>query len=82
MGIGALRYSRQYHADQIKNIKVIPRSTVGGNREDLMPFRFGRISFDYGMRTYRFANGIDEAEAEYIIGLFKTEGFLKSAGIS
>jgi hypothetical protein len=76
-GIGKLRYNRQYDMNQVKKLRVVSMPIRTWNQEDFMPFRSGRISFDYGMRTYRFATGIDEAEAAYIIDLFKSRGLIR-----
>jgi hypothetical protein len=78
IGIGKLRYNRQYDMSQVNKMRVVPKPPVFMNQEEFMHFRSGRISFDYGMRTYRFASGIDEAEADYIIGLFKDRGLLRT----
>lgn len=40
-------------------------------------FGGGTISFDYGIRTVKFANGIDEAEASYLINEMKSYGYIK-----
>ncbi len=37
----------------------------------------GIISFDYGMRTVKFANGIDEAEGNHIISEMKSYGYIR-----
>ena len=33
----------------------------------------GKIKFDYGFKTYSFGLSVDEAEAEYIVGLLKEQ---------
>jgi|WetSurMetagenome_2_1015567.scaffolds.fasta_scaffold123810_1 hypothetical protein len=77
IGIGKFRFHRHYNLNSIKRIKADSRKSVLWKAEDFMPFRSGRISFNYRMRTYRFANGIDEAEAEYIIDLLKSRGLIR-----
>lgn len=37
----------------------------------------GRIAFDYGMKTIKFAMGVDEAEAKFIIDNMNQTGFLR-----
>jgi len=33
----------------------------------------GKIKFDYGLKTYSFGLSVDDAEAEYIVGLLKEQ---------
>jgi len=33
----------------------------------------GKIKFDYGLKTYSFGLGVDDAEANYIVGLLKEQ---------
>ncbi|OYU95212.1 MAG: hypothetical protein CFE21_12980 [Bacteroidetes bacterium B1(2017)] len=42
----------------------------------------GTIRFDYGLKTIKFAGGIDEAEANYIIEKLKTAGILKDSHLN
>ncbi|MCC6187101.1 MAG: hypothetical protein IT256_08110 [Chitinophagaceae bacterium] len=37
----------------------------------------GRIRFDYGMKTIKFAGGIDEAEATFILSFLKEKNYLQ-----
>ncbi len=53
-------------------------STSFGAGLEFWGFGGGTISFDYGMRTVKFANGIDEAEASHIISEMKNYGYIKN----
>jgi hypothetical protein len=59
----------------IKNFRYfqINESFIGGNRSVGWGFGTGKIKFDYGMKTYSFGLGLDEAEANYIIDLLNKE---------
>jgi hypothetical protein len=49
----------------------------GGRRNNLVAFYAnGTIRFDYGLQTVKFASGIDEAEANYILDKLKTSRIL------
>ncbi|MCC7187756.1 MAG: hypothetical protein IT312_03365 [Anaerolineales bacterium] len=62
--------SKEYTADYIKDLDI-----AWASMQDLMYRRisfplgtsFGMIAFDYGARTFKFASGIEEAEAKQII---------------
>ncbi|MGE5397651.1 MAG: hypothetical protein ACM3MK_09000 [Chitinophagales bacterium] len=40
-------------------------------------FKDGKIRFDYGMKTIRFAGQVDEAEANHILNLFRQRGYIQ-----
>ncbi|HEX5000995.1 MAG TPA: hypothetical protein VFW78_00730 [Bacteroidia bacterium] len=46
-------------------------SIWGGNRYAVWGLGPGKIKFDYGMKTYSFGQGVDDAEAQYLVGLLK-----------
>jgi len=48
-------------------------SLFGGNRWAFWGLGQGKIKFDYGLKTYSFGLGVDDAEANYIIGLLKEQ---------
>ena len=62
----------------VSGIKNFRTELVNG---DLLIFRStpwglgtsGKIKFDYGLKTYSFGLGIDDAEANYIVGLLKEQ---------
>lgn len=43
----------------------------GGNRWAFWGLGPGKIKFDYGLKTYSFGLGVDDAEANYIVELLK-----------
>lgn len=44
-----------------------------GNRMAFWGVGPGKIKFDYGLKTYSFGLGVDDAEANYIVGLLKEQ---------
>jgi len=44
-----------------------------GNRWAFWGLGPGKIKFDYGLKTYSFGLGVDDAEANYIVGLLKEQ---------
>jgi hypothetical protein len=80
-GIGSLLLSKTYNIQDIKNIRIVESSGSFQRSpfDDLISFRkIGTIAFDYGMNTFRFASGIDEAEAKHIIETLRQEGYFRS----
>ncbi len=74
--IGLINFKKEY---EIKNIKCITVSK--DTSEHIFSFRneIGKIKFDYGMETIKFANDLDEAEAKMIIcELQKNHNFTES----
>lgn len=69
-----VRRSRKYALSDVKNLRIIAlgggQSTFAWSRVDLWGFN-GSLAFDYGMKTVKFARGIDEAEASHILELIK-----------
>ncbi len=43
----------------------------GGNRWAFWGLGSGKVKFDYGFKTYSFGLGVDDAEANYIVGVLK-----------
>ncbi len=39
----------------------------------------GTIRFEYGFKTIKFANDMDQAEANHILETFRSSGYLNSA---
>jgi len=51
-----------------------------GRRNDLSLFKNrGTIRFEYGFKTIKFANDMDQAEASYILETLRSSGYLNSA---
>lgn len=54
-----------------------------GRRNDLSVFRNrGTIRFDYGLKTIKFANDMDEAEAKHILEKLRSSGYLTAANFN
>lgn len=77
-GIGR---KKVYDINSIQNIDINPTQDFGiwgGNYNlNLFGMKGGKIKFDYGMKTIKFANDIDEAEARMIIEKLKGNTNLK-----
>lgn len=71
-----------YDLNEVKNLRVQEDKTdigeiFSGRRSDLGPFKLGgKIRFEYGLKTVKIANGIDEAEARFIIDKLKERRLL------
>ncbi len=61
----------------IKNFRmeVVNNNDIWGSRNNLAFWGLGtgKIKFDYGLKTYSFGLGVDDAEANYIVGLLKEQ---------
>jgi hypothetical protein len=77
-GIGR---KKVYDINSIQNIDINPTQDLGmwgGNyNRNLFGMKGGKIKFDYGMKTIKFANDIDEAEARMVIEKLKENTNLK-----
>ena len=71
-GIGK---KNRLNISEIKNFRAdfVNNSPFGGNNGALFGFGPGKIKFDYGLKTYSFGFGVDEAEAHYIVELLKEQ---------
>lgn len=65
-----LNFPKEYSSNYFKDIRI----SIATTRNTGWPFMFeswglggGTIAFDYGAKTYRLANSLDEAEAKQII---------------
>jgi len=70
-GIGR---KRSYEIKSIKNLDINTTSDERNSKKNYrrsIRIKVGTIKFDYGMKTIRFANDIDEAEAKMIIEKLK-----------
>jgi len=65
------RISKEYSAQNVKSLslaRVGIRDIFPLGVSSFMPgFNVGNISFDYGAKTFKFAGGVEEAEAKQII---------------
>ena len=65
--------TKEYLASHIKNLRVAPFTILRNTIDDwFRPRGFWRapsgfIAFDYGSKTFRFGDGVDEAEAKQIL---------------
>jgi hypothetical protein len=71
-----------YDLNELRNIRVQEENPVGGTffggqRNNLDAFNLSStIRFDYGLKTVKFAGGIDEAEAKFIVDKLKERNLL------
>jgi hypothetical protein len=73
-------FKKNYDLPTIKNLELSPESTfanIFSNKNKIGDFwglTGGKIRFDYGMKTIKFAIGVDEAEARHLIEEIKRRG--------
>jgi len=77
-GFLSYRPRKRYLVDQIVNLRL--RTPDPNPFAAFYGFGWGTRSndtlcFDYGMKTVKFADNIDEAEAKYLLSLFEKKGF-------
>lgn len=79
---GALLFKpKTYDLNEVRNIRVQEdnpgfNGIFGTQRTNFSAFNLGTIRFDYGLQTVKFAGGIDEAEAKFIIDKLKERHLL------
>jgi len=58
---------------EIRNFRTEIKSNTwyGNNRWAFWGLGAGKIKFDYGLKTYYFGLGLDDAEANYIVNMLK-----------
>ncbi len=75
--------TKEYDIQPIRDLRVSP---ISYNPFDISSgmkwwgYGGGLIAFDYGAKTYRFGNGVDEAEAREIINQITLKSIIKNAG--
>ena len=73
--------NKEYDLYEISDIRLNPDSDSPygnfGNKGLSFGNSGGKLKFDYGMKTIKFANSIDEAEAKYLLNIFKKSGYFK-----
>ena len=87
--VGAFLFKpKVYDLGEVKNVRIQDDVSgfggmFGGRRNDFNTFnKGGIIRFDYGLQTVRFASGIDEAEAKFIIDKLKERHMLTEKNYS
>lgn len=74
--IGGLGRTKEYSVSEMRDLRVGPPVYQG--RRNMIPD--GTIAFDYGAKTYRFAQAIDEAEAKQLIDTIRQRYPIPGAG--
>ncbi|WP_312334487.1 hypothetical protein [Sphingobacterium sp.] len=78
--------TRIYDLKEAKNFHVEEEPfefAFWGRRNDLSLFKNrGSIRFEYGFKTIRFANDMDQAEANHILERLKSSGYLNSTNFN
>lgn len=70
--IFSLKRSKKYHINEVRHLSINPTSDNDmwgmGYQRNLFGLRGGGVlKFDYGLKTLKFAGGIDEAEGRLMI---------------
>ncbi|MDR1702494.1 MAG: hypothetical protein LBR56_06940 [Sporomusaceae bacterium] len=73
-GIG---FNREYALASINNVRIISEAESMFRRNTMAEFSQGPIFFDYGLKTVKFGQGIDEAEARYLLKILQERGLSK-----
>jgi hypothetical protein len=86
---GALLFKpKVYDLNEVRSVRVQDDNSgfggfFAGRRNDFGGFNMGgTIRFDYGLQTVKFASGIDEAEAKFILGKLKERRLLTDKNYS
>jgi len=61
----ALGFSKQYLMQEIRDLRFLPESGSGKRHSERS------IAFDYGAKTIKFGDGIDESEAKQLIATIR-----------
>ena len=56
-----LGWTRTFVGSQVRDLRFSPETGAGRSH------RYSRVSFDYGAKTYSFAEGVEEAEARQLL---------------
>lgn len=82
---GALLYSpKVYDLREVKNFALNPNTNpdiffgMNSSRDIWNPGNNGIFKFEYGLKTIKIANGIDEAEGRFILEKIKEKNLLKN----
>lgn len=73
--IFSLKRSKKYHINEVRQLSINPtfdNDVWGmGYQRNLFGLKSGVLKFDYGLKTLKFAGGIDEAEGRLLIETLK-----------
>ena len=58
---------KEYSLEHVSNVRVAPPSDPWSSGMRFWGVGGGLVAFDYGAKTFRFGNGLDEAEASMIV---------------
>jgi hypothetical protein len=71
-------YAKEYSLEQAGKFRVFANPRMSSfSTIEFWGLGGGTIAFDYGMRTIKFANGLDEAEANHILDEMKKHNVIK-----
>ncbi len=77
------KLSKKYDIGEIRQLQINHQSEFdqwGMNiNRSLFNRKTGVLKFDYGMKTIKFANGIEEAEGRQLLGILKENSNFKEA---
>lgn len=78
LGLGT---KKKYDLNHALHFAVDPQPEQGffnmGQQRNLYGMKGGVLKFDYGMKTIKFASGIDEAEGRMLLNIFKENANFK-----
>lgn len=82
-GLGPFTFiNKNFHFHEIQNLEINDRESPGilirgkKSTSSFWNITGGTLRFDYGMKTIKFASGIDLAEARHILDLFTQLGYI------
>jgi hypothetical protein len=73
-----LHFRKAFHTLDMTAFRVISHAGLRNYYESYYFVNVGRIAFDYGMKTYRVGQGLNEVEARQLIKLIKETGYLRN----
>jgi len=66
--------SKEYSLSEVRNFRVQISGESIYSEIEAWGFVGRRLAFDYELKTVKFASGIDEEEAVYLLEVFKKKG--------
>jgi hypothetical protein len=66
--------SKEYSLSEVRNFRIQMGDKSVYSEMEVWGFVGGRLAFDYELKTVKFASGIDEEEAGYLLDVFNKKG--------
>ncbi len=81
-----IKRSKKYQIDEIKHLAISPNVLNDvwglGHQRNFFGLSGGTVKFDYGLKTFKFGAGIDEAEGRLLIESFKLNPNFKESNFA